>query len=330
MSDVVFNCKACGVRRVKQKRTRLPQFCDCRCASKFRMSSGQNAKFSMKSRTHSAGTKEKMRASFLKRIDSNPESMTSWNSIKGWYKGIFFRSSYEYFFLKHLEKQHVDIRSDVKCEPFRIAYIFEGSTRNYIPDFYVESQRRVYEVKNSFSVDSAQVRAKGLAASSFLEKLNLEYVIVTELDFDVPKSRDILRLINADPCVFIPSRKIETSALDELFETQTSFMKLLQDKRSFPKFPVDMTSKDGQKLLKDISHDCMHELFEAIHLLKNSKQHRQTNVSEFDREAFIEELADVLHYLIEICVLAGIDTNELYKSYMKKGTINFARIFDGY
>jgi NTP pyrophosphatase (non-canonical NTP hydrolase) len=72
------------------------------------------------------------------------------------------------------------------------------------------------------------------------------------------------------------------------------------------------------------------ELFEAIHLLVDSKTHRQTLVGGFDRTAFIEELVDVLHYFIEICLLSGISSNELAEAYMKKSTKNFARISRGY
>ena len=65
--------------------------------------------------------------------------------------------------------------------------------------------------------------------------------------------------------------------LQEMWEQQKKFMELLQERRDFTKFPVDMTSKSGQKLLKGITHECMHELFEANQMLKNSKDHRATD-----------------------------------------------------
>jgi len=118
--------------------------------------------------------------------------------------------------------------------------------------------------------------------------------------------------------------------LKEMWDQQTSFMELLQDKRNFPDFPVDVSSKAGQKFLKGITHECMHELFEANLILKNSKDHRVTDVSEFSREDYIEELVDALHYFFEIAICSGVSIQELYEAYMKKGQINISRIENGY
>lgn len=115
-----------------------------------------------------------------------------------------------------------------------------------------------------------------------------------------------------------------------MFKQQDEFMKLLQTKRIFPVYPLDLSKKEHQRIIKDISHDCMHELFEAVHMLKNSKLHRATNVAEFDRESFLEELADVAHYLIEIFILLGVTPKQAFNAYVRKGTINVARINGGY
>jgi hypothetical protein len=118
--------------------------------------------------------------------------------------------------------------------------------------------------------------------------------------------------------------------LQDMWDQQKSFMDLLREHRNFPAFPVDTTTKSGQKILKSITHECMHELFEANLLLKNSKEHRATNICEFDRENYVEELADVLHYFFEIAILSGISLEELYSTYMKKGETNIVRIKEGY
>jgi hypothetical protein len=118
--------------------------------------------------------------------------------------------------------------------------------------------------------------------------------------------------------------------LKEMWDQQEAFMKLLQEKRNFPSFPVDPTQKSGQKFLKGITHECMHELFEANLLLKNSKDHRATELSEFDKENYVEELVDALHYFFEIVISSGISMDELHDAYMKKGEINIDRIENGY
>lgn len=74
----------------------------------------------------------------------------------------------------------------------------------------------------------------------------------------------------------------------------------------------------------------MQELFESIQLLTDSKSHRMSIVGDFNREKYIEELCDSFHYFIEICLVSGVTQDELYKAYMKKGTVNFARIFENY
>lgn len=121
-----------------------------------------------------------------------------------------------------------------------------------------------------------------------------------------------------------------TDRLQEMWEQQEDFMRLLQERRGFPEFPTDLNSKEGQKFIKAIAQDCMHELFEAVHLLKNSKDHRATEVGGFDRAAFKEELVDSLHFFFEICIAAGVSMEELHEAYIEKGQINVERIEDGY
>jgi hypothetical protein len=118
--------------------------------------------------------------------------------------------------------------------------------------------------------------------------------------------------------------------LKEMWDQQHSFMKLLQEKRGFPDFPVDLKSKSGQKFLKSITHECMGELFEANQELKNSKGHRATEVVEINRDAYVEELVDSLHFFFEIVIASGVTLEELYASYMRKGEVNVARIENGY
>jgi len=118
--------------------------------------------------------------------------------------------------------------------------------------------------------------------------------------------------------------------LHEMWQQQYDFMKLLQKKRGFPEFPVDIQSKAGQKFLKSITHECMGELFEANQELKNSKGHRATEINEIDRDAYVEELVDSLHFFFEIAIASGVTLDELYSSYIKKGNINVNRIENGY
>ena len=121
-----------------------------------------------------------------------------------------------------------------------------------------------------------------------------------------------------------------TDRLEAMWSQQEAFMRLLQKKRSFPEFPVDMSSKAGQKFLKQLTHECMGELFEANQELKNSKGHRATDIPEMDRGAYVEELVDTMHYFFEIVIASGVTLDELFAVYMKKGEENVKRIESGY
>lgn len=118
--------------------------------------------------------------------------------------------------------------------------------------------------------------------------------------------------------------------LKEMYEQQAQFMELLKQKRGFPSFPMDLSEKPSQKFIKAIAHDAMGELFEAVQELKNSKGHRATEIDEFDRDAYVEELVDTQHFLFEILILSGVSIEEFFEAYMKKGVTNFDRINNGY
>ena len=115
-----------------------------------------------------------------------------------------------------------------------------------------------------------------------------------------------------------------------MFDQQREFLELLRDERDHPVFPLNLSIKENQQFLKSLSHECMHELFESNMLLKNSKKHRNTEFSEFDRDSYVEELSDVLHYLIGILIYSGVSSEEMYEMYMKKGKVNIDRIKGGY
>lgn len=118
--------------------------------------------------------------------------------------------------------------------------------------------------------------------------------------------------------------------LESMYEQQKEFNELLRDKRNHPDFPLDLSDKKNQLFLKSLAHECMHELFEANHLMKGAKRHRATEISEFDRESYKEELVDALHYFLGIVIYSGISCDELFEAFMNKGKVNIKRIESGY
>jgi hypothetical protein len=83
-----------------------------------------------------------------------------------------------------------------------------------------------------------------------------------------------------------------------------------------------------QAALREFAGYTVEELYEAVNHLKN-KPWKQTHV-ETDRDAFMEELADVWHFFIEFHIIAGIEPLDIFKAYFRKALVNAHRQHVGY
>ena len=117
--------------------------------------------------------------------------------------------------------------------------------------------------------------------------------------------------------------------LEEVFNRQVELMKLLKDGDKLPEWPIDLTSKYGQRLIKELIWALVEEMAEASFILKN-RSHRFTDHTDVDFAHFKEELADAFSYFMEICVYAGIEADELYEEYCRKNHVVKKRVQDGY
>jgi hypothetical protein len=126
-----------------------------------------------------------------------------------------------------------------------------------------------------------------------------------------------------------PSLANPPDRLEEMFRRQKELMNdlILADK--LPEAPVDISSKQGQRQLKELFNAMMEELFEASYTLKN-RPHRITDHREVDFPHFKEELADALAYFIEVLVFADIGPDELFEEFCKKNATVRGRVADGY
>jgi len=120
-----------------------------------------------------------------------------------------------------------------------------------------------------------------------------------------------------------------SSKLEDMFKRQTEFMELLEREGKLPPWPINLKTKQGQRMVKEIMNELHGELFEAAYTLKN-KMHRLTDDQEFDRAHYVEELGDALAYFMEVCIMSGIDHEELYNEYCRKNQIVKERFADGY
>lgn len=111
---------------------------------------------------------------------------------------------------------------------------------------------------------------------------------------------------------------------------QKEFMKLLQEKRNFPSWPVNIKTKQGQKTIKEVIQDSQTELFEALQHLKNTKSHRLTENTEVDLDAYTEECVDAIKYIFEAMLLAGVTFEQYVEIFDNKTIKNTKRINGNY
>lgn len=120
--------------------------------------------------------------------------------------------------------------------------------------------------------------------------------------------------------------------LDEMFRLRESFMNAMKEAKPgiYPNWPIEIDKKQNQQLLRDTALKGVEEMFEALGHLKNWKPHRNTEITEFDRDEFLEEIVDAFNYFFSILVLTGVTSDELYTTYVKKDDIIHQRLRSGY
>jgi len=117
--------------------------------------------------------------------------------------------------------------------------------------------------------------------------------------------------------------------LDKIFAKQREFIDMLVEHDKFPEYPVDLTTKPGQRLVKEVAFNLIEELMEASFTLKN-RQHKISDDNELDFDHFVEELGDALAYFVELLIVCGISPEQIYAEYSRKNAIVKKRLQDGY
>ena len=117
-----------------------------------------------------------------------------------------------------------------------------------------------------------------------------------------------------------------------MFRLRQEFMQAMVDVNPdiYPKWPVNLTEKKSQQVLRDTALKGVEEMFEALQHLKNWKPHKKTEVDEFDREEFLEEIVDAFNYFLSLLVLTGVTADELFEAYCKKDEVIHNRLNTGY
>jgi len=97
-----------------------------------------------------------------------------------------------------------------------------------------------------------------------------------------------------------------------------------------PDFPIEISSKEGQQYCRDIALRGVEEMFEALQHLKNWKTHRLTDVPDFDRDKFLEEVVDAFNYFFALLIAVDCDADEFFDAFEKKDKIIHRRINSKY
>lgn len=108
--------------------------------------------------------------------------------------------------------------------------------------------------------------------------------------------------------------------LEEMFRLRMAFIERLEKEipGSYPNVPVDLSSKKGQQLCRDLALKGVEEMFEALQHLKNWKDHKLTETPEVEKEEFLEEIVDAFNYFFSLIIASGFSYEELYTAYLEK------------
>lgn len=121
--------------------------------------------------------------------------------------------------------------------------------------------------------------------------------------------------------------------LQSMFVMRETFMNALRSQKpdTYPaEWPIDITKKESQRLCRDLARCGVEEVFEATQHFKNAKQHRQSEVSDFDRDAVVEEMVDAFNYFLSMLILMGVTDEELFDMFCKKDSVIHDRLTNGY
>jgi len=156
-------------------------------------------------------------------------------------------------------------------------------------------------------------------------------VLLPHLEQAAGRLRPQLASMRADVDVVAPLavRRQTADSLNHAFALQREFMDMLVEHDRLPEYPVDLTTKPGQRLIKETAFNQIAELMEATVILKN-KMHRLSDATELDFPHFLEELGDAWAFFMEICILAGITPEMIFREFVRKNSVVRKRLAEGY
>ncbi|HHW72120.1 MAG TPA: dUTPase [Firmicutes bacterium] len=107
---------------------------------------------------------------------------------------------------------------------------------------------------------------------------------------------------------------MQEDMLREIFRLQESFDRAVVEHRDLKFSQEEWIQKEVLAIISELS-----EILSEV----NFKWWKDPK--EVDRERLLEEIVDVLHFFVSMCLKASIGPEELYQAYVRKNRENFAR-----
>ena len=102
--------------------------------------------------------------------------------------------------------------------------------------------------------------------------------------------------------------------LDTIFEYQGKFDRELAERRNLSYSMEEWIQKETLAMMSELA-----ELIDEV----NFKWWK--NPKEVEKDKVKEELVDILHFFVSMCIKTGMDGEELYRRYLDKNKENFDR-----
>lgn len=135
-----------------------------------------------------------------------------------------------------------------------------------------------------------------------------------------------IRDIKEEPRVIEDSRYLE-----EIYSLQKELLKNYQKIERLPPYPIDVNTKESQVILKDLTGRVIEELaegYESHILIKGMVEKVGLNLDLMDEDIYNnmishlqnlnEELADALHFMVELLIYANIEPEDINSWIDKK------------
>jgi len=120
--------------------------------------------------------------------------------------------------------------------------------------------------------------------------------------------------------------------LNTIFHMRDVFMKEMRNHipKAQPDLPINLGNKEGQQYCRDLALRGVEEMFEALQHLKNWKTHRLTEMTEFNRDEFLEEVVDAFNYFYALLIAVDCDVDEFFDAFCRKDKIIHDRVTNKY